>query len=102
MYLTSTENYKYVIYFQFLSSESTLKGTQSIDMFLRDTMSLCTCTTWVDASYACHHDMRSHTGGTIFMGKGVLYTRSTKQNFDTKSSTKAELVGASDFLSQTM
>ena len=36
------------------------------------------------------------------MGKGVLYTRSTKQKLNTKSSTEAELVGASDFLSQTM
>ena len=53
MYLTSTENYKYVIYFQFLSSESTLKGTQSIDMFLRDTISLCTCTSRVSVIFVC-------------------------------------------------
>lgn len=58
--------------------------------------------TWVDASYATHNDMRSHTGGCIMLGKGVLYTKSSKQKLNTKSSTEAELVGASDFLSQTI
>ena len=57
---------------------------------------------WVDASYACHPDMRSHTGGAIMMGKGVVYTKSSKQKINTKSSTEAEVVGASDFLSQTI
>ena len=58
--------------------------------------------TWVDASYAIHHDMRSHTGGNIMMGKGTLYSKSAKQKLNTKSSTEAELVGASDFLPQTL
>ena len=58
--------------------------------------------TWVDAAYANHHDMKSHTGGVIMLGKGALYTKSTKQKLNTKSSTEAELVGASDFLSQTI
>jgi hypothetical protein len=46
--------------------------------------------------------MRSQTGGTIMMGKGTLYSKSGKQKFNTKSSTEAELVGASDFLPQTI
>ena len=79
----------------YLQNTITMKLTISID-------NTSVVKTWVDASYACHHDMRSHTGGTILMGKGVLYTRSTKQKLNTKSSTEAELVGASDFLSQTM
>ena len=58
--------------------------------------------TWVDASYATHDDMKSHTGGAIMMGLGTLYSKSTKQKLNTKSSTEAELVGASDFLSQTI
>jgi len=58
--------------------------------------------TWVDAAYALHRDMRSHTGGAIMMGKGVLYGKSSKQKINTKSSTEAELVGASDFLPQTI
>jgi hypothetical protein len=42
-----------------------------------------------------------HTGGNIMMGKGALYSKSAKQKLNTKSSTEAELVGASDFLPQT-
>jgi hypothetical protein len=31
---------------------------------------------WVDASYGVHHDMRSHTGGTMSMGTGSAYSTS--------------------------
>jgi hypothetical protein len=58
--------------------------------------------TWVDASYAVHPDMRSHTGGVISMGTGVVINRSSKQKISTKSSTEAELVGATDFLPPTI
>ena len=33
---------------------------------------LHTMYTWVDASYAVHPDMRSHTGGAISFGVGAL------------------------------
>jgi hypothetical protein len=58
--------------------------------------------TWVDAAYALHMDMRSHTGGAIMMGMGILYGKSSKQKLNTKSCTEAEVVGASDFLPQTI
>ena len=32
---------------------------------------------WVDASYAVHPDMKSHTGGTMSLGKGAIYSTST-------------------------
>ena len=51
---------------------------------------------WVDASYAVHHDMRSHTGATFTLGKGSVYSLSTKQKINTRSSTEAELVGMND------
>ena len=55
--------------------------------------------TWVDASYAVHPDMKSHTGGCISFVIGVLLAMSTKQKLNTKSSTEAEVVlGASDYL----
>ena len=57
---------------------------------------------WVDASYATHPDMRSHTGGAISLGHGVINSKSSKHKINTKSSTEAELVGASDFVSHTM
>jgi len=28
---------------------------------------------WVDASYATHDDMRSHTGGVMTLAKGAFY-----------------------------
>jgi hypothetical protein len=54
--------------------------------------------TWVDASFATHPDMRSHTGGAISFGRGGILCKSKKQTINTKSSTEAELVGASDYL----
>ena len=54
--------------------------------------------TWVDASYAVHKDMKSHTGGVVSFGNGAIMSKSSKQKLNTKSSTEAELVGASDYL----
>jgi hypothetical protein len=34
---------------------------------------------WIDASFAVHPDMRSHTGGTMSLGKGSVYSLSRKQ-----------------------
>ena len=58
--------------------------------------------TWVDASYAVHPDMRSHTGGAISFGRGGILCKSSKQKLNTKSSTEAEFVGASDYLPNTI
>jgi hypothetical protein len=54
--------------------------------------------TWVDASYAVHTDMKSHMGGVVSFDTGVVMGKSSKQKLNTKSSTEAELVGASDYL----
>ena len=35
--------------------------------------------TWVDASYATHPDMRSHMGGVISLGHGIINSKSSKQ-----------------------
>lgn len=53
---------------------------------------------WVDASYAVHPDMKSHTGGVISFGTGGLICKSTKQKLNPRSSTEAEVVGASDYM----
>jgi hypothetical protein len=53
---------------------------------------------WVDASFAVHPDMKSHTGGTLSLGKGSVYSASTRQKLNTKSSTEAELVGVDDVM----
>jgi hypothetical protein len=60
--------------------------------------SLTNLYTWVDASYAVHPNMRSHSGGTISFGHGVVHSKSSKQKLNTKSSTEAEVVGVSEYL----
>ena len=57
---------------------------------------------WTDASYAVHHDMRSHTSGVMSMGTGAAYSTSRKQKLNTKSSTEAELVAVDDVLPQAL
>ena len=51
---------------------------------------------WVDASFAVHPDMKSHTGATMSLGKGSVVSMSNKQKLNTRSSTEAELVGVDD------
>jgi hypothetical protein len=46
--------------------------------------------------------MKSHTGGAILFGTGAVLCKSTKQKLNTKSSTKAEVVGASDYIPNTI
>ena len=40
--------------------------------------------------------MKSHTGATMSLGKGAVYSTSTRQKLNTISSTEAELVGVAD------
>ena len=55
---------------------------------------------YVDASFAVHWDMKSHTGGTLTLGKGSVYSTSVKQKLVMRSSTDAEVVGVHDVLPQ--
>ena len=56
----------------------------------------------VDASYAVHPDLKSHSGGVFIMGKGAVISGSSKQKINTKSSTEAELVGVDDFMGRVL
>jgi hypothetical protein len=74
-----------------------IKGT--LDMDYRLGADDLTCLqSWVDSSDAVHSDMKSHTGGVTSFGTGGLLGKSTKQKLNTKSSTEAELVDASNYL----
>ncbi len=73
--------------------------------YLKSTLDLCTTLEadnnnviiWYgDAAFGVHKDLKSHTGGTMTMGKGSVINISSKQKLNTKSSTEAELVGADD------
>ena len=79
-----------------------LQGTLDVPLTL-SINNMSVSNTWMDAAYALHNDIHSHTGGAIMMGKGILYRKSSKKKLSTKSSsTEAEVVGASDFLPQTI
>ena len=57
---------------------------------------------WIDGAFATHRDMRSHTGGAMALGKGVIYGTSTGQKLNTRSSTEAELVAVDDCMSHVL
>jgi len=54
---------------------------------------------FMDAAFAVHPDMKSHTGGGISWGIGILLSMCQKQKLNAKSSTEAEVIGVSDFIS---
>jgi hypothetical protein len=55
---------------------------------------------FIDASFAVHHNARSHTGVVITIGCGALFVKSMVQKLMAKSSTEAELIALSDALGQ--
>ena len=55
---------------------------------------------YVDASFAVHKDMRSHTGGFMTMETGGAYVQSSKHKLDSNISIEDELVGVDDVLTQ--
>jgi hypothetical protein len=56
---------------------------------------------WIDAVFAVHQDMKSHTGGAMSLAKGV-YGTSTREKLNARSSTEGGLVGLSDVLPQVL
>ena len=50
--------------------------------------------------YAVHPNMRGHTGATMTMGNGLVYSSSWKQKMVMRSSTESEVVGVYDILPQ--
>ena len=74
-------------FFHFTLKEKRCFGATSLDNIF----------TLMDASYAVHHDMKSHTGCLMSMGLGVTHCRFRNQKLNTKSSTEAEIVRTSDY-----
>jgi hypothetical protein len=54
----------------------------------------------VNAAFAIHKDMKSHTGATMTLGAGTITSISTKQKVNTCSSTESELVAHDDVVSK--
>ena len=74
-------------------------------IYLRDTrdlyLTLAVCQMhviqwWINASFAVHPDMKSHTGAVMSIGKGRVINMSNKQKLNTRSSTEVELVSVND------
>ena len=59
-------------------------------------------TTFIDASFATHSRMRSHSGVCITLGTGAYYSKSTAQKLNTTSSCEAELVALAKGLQQSL
>ena len=56
----------------------------------------------IDAAFAVHPDMKSHSGMSMTMGKGAITSLSRKQKLNTRSSTEAELVAVDDCMAQAL
>ena len=78
-----------------------LNGTRELHLTLgADDLSVMH--TWVDSSFAVHIDSKGHTGGGLSLGYGIVLPKSVKQKLNAKSSTECELIGASDYLPNTI
>jgi hypothetical protein len=78
-----------------------VRGTKELGIRL-EAGKLLTLIVYVDASFAVHPNMRSHSGIVVTLFRGPLYAKSSKQKLMTKSSTEAELVAISDAMGQAM
>lgn len=68
-----------------------LKGSKYIKLVLTIN-DLSTIRWWVDALDRCHPDYQGHTGTMMSLGEGAIISSSRKQNDNTKSLIKSELV----------
>jgi hypothetical protein len=57
---------------------------------------------YIDASHAIHFDMKGHTGGTMTMGKGSIYSTAGGQKLVARSSTESELIAVYDVMPQVL
>ena len=54
--------------------------------------------TWVDVSFSVYPNMRSHTGGAMYMEHGMIHCCSSNQELNTIMTTESELVGTSKYM----
>ena len=53
---------------------------------------------WIDGSFLVNPNIRGHTCNGLSMGRGFPIVSSTKQNLNTRSSTKIEVVSVDDYM----
>ena len=76
-----------------------LKGTIS-DILTLEADDAQTMVWYIDAAFASHPDMKSHTGMIFTLGKGALISSSVKQKTNSRSSTEAEFNATDDMISK--
>ena len=54
--------------------------------------------TWFDYAYVVHPYLKIHTGGCMSFKYGMVHSKSSNKKLNRKSSTKAGVVGVSDYL----
>lgn len=77
-----------------------LQGTCSLPLTSEADMHRGRSSVWVDGAFALHPDMKSHTGRVMSLRGGAVYTASTQQKLNMKSSTEVELVAVDDVMPQ--
>ena len=68
-----------------------LKYTNKLVLIL-ETDNLNMLKWFIDVSFAVHKDMKDYTDNGLTMGKSAVFSKSTKQKLNTKSSTETEVV----------
>jgi hypothetical protein len=57
---------------------------------------------YVDAAFAVHKYLKSHTGAVMTFGNGAICSISTKQKVNSRSSTEAEFIAVDDVISKVL
>jgi hypothetical protein len=73
-----------------------LRATCNLPLTLEVSTGINIIKWWVDALFAIHPDMQSHTGAMMTLGRGAMYAMLRQQRLNVTSSTEGELVGVSD------
>ncbi len=78
-----------------------LKGTKN-DVLRLEADDTNTLTWYIDAAFAVHADMKSHTGAVFTMGKGAIISGSNKQKANSRSSTESEIIAVDDKIAKVL
>ena len=78
-----------------------LKGTID-DVLTLEADDTNTLTWYIDAAFAVHADMKSHTGAVFTMEKGAISSGSNKQKANSRSSTESEIIAVDDKIAKVL
>jgi hypothetical protein len=76
-----------------------LKYTQD-DVMILESDGNQIITLHLDAAFAVHKDLKSHTGAVMTLGKGSIQSVSSKQKSNSHSSSEAQLISMDDIISK--